>query len=63
MYENETLFPNLVRLLKFLYVIPISNAEIEHTFSSFSYIKNKYRNKLLDENINDLLFIFKKKIS
>ena len=61
--DNEALFPNLVRLMKFFYVIPISNAEIERTFSSFSYIKNKYRNRLLDENVNDLLYIFKKKIS
>ena len=61
--DNEELFPNLVRLMKLFYVIPISNAEIERTFLSFSYIKNKYRNRLLNENVNDLLYIFKNKIS
>ena len=63
MFDNEELFPNLVRWMKLFYVIPISNAEIERTFLSFSYITNKYRNRLLDENVNDLLYIFKKKIS
>ena len=43
--------------------MPISNAEIERTFSSFTYIKNKYRNRLIDENCDNLLFVFKLKIS
>jgi hypothetical protein len=43
-------------------LLPISNAEAKRTFTSLSYIKNKLRNSLLDENANDLLYIFKKKI-
>ena len=45
------------------YVIPISKVEIEQILSSYSYIKNKFRNRLLDENMKNLFYIFKKKIS
>ena len=42
--------------------MPISNAEIERTFSIFSFIKNKLKNCLLDEIVNDFNFIYKNKL-
>jgi hypothetical protein len=43
--------------------MPISNSELERTVSNFGFIKNSLRNRLLDETTNDLLFIYKMKIS
>ncbi len=50
-------------MIKLSKILPISNAEIERAFSSFSYIKNKLRTKLTNENCNDFLFIYRLKIS
>ena len=36
-----------------IFSITISNAEIERTFSSFSYLKNKLRNNLNNEHLNE----------
>ena len=49
-------------MIKLFLILPISNVEIERTFSSYGYLKNKLRNCLLDEKTNDLLplYIFKK---
>ena len=47
-------------MIKLFLILPISNVEIERKLSSYGYLKNKLRNCLLDENINDLLYIFKK---
>ncbi len=49
--------------MKKIYVIQISKAEIEQILSSYSYIKNKFRNRLLDENMKNLFYIIKKEIS
>ena len=59
---HERIYPNIVRLIKFFSILPISNAEIERVFSSYSFIKNKLRNKLLDEYTDDLLYVYKKNI-
>ena len=44
-------------------MIPISNAEIERTFFSFSYLKNKLRNNLDNEHLDQQLFIYKSEIT
>ena len=54
---------DIIKMIKFYLIIPISNAEIERTFSTLAYLKNDLRNRLLDDTLNDLLFIFKQKIS
>lgn len=40
------MYENITKLIKFSKVIAISNASIESTISSFSYIKNKFRSRL-----------------
>ena len=47
--DNEIFHENILKLIYFSKIIPISNAEIERTFSSFGFIKNDLRNRLLDE--------------
>jgi hypothetical protein len=57
-YEVEGYFENIARLIKLSSVLPISNAGIERTFSSLSFIKSKLRNRLLDPNLESLLFVY-----
>ena len=61
--ENEALYENITKLIKFANILQISNAEIERTISSFSFIKNKFRTRLTRENCSKLLFIYKLHIS
>ena len=42
------MYENIIKLWRISTIIPLSNAEIERTFSSFSYLKNSLRNKLLN---------------
>jgi len=52
------MFENIVKLFRLSLIIPISNAYIERCFSSLSYIKNELRNRLLDEHLIKLIFIY-----
>ena len=54
---NESLLENIIRLIKLSRVLPISNASIERVFSSVSFIKNKYRNRLLNDTLDNILFV------
>ncbi len=40
MSENENIYENVIKLYKLSLIIPISNAEVERTFSSLKFIKN-----------------------
>ena len=46
-------------MIKYIDILPLSNAEIERCFSTLRFIKNYLRSTLLDENLNDLIFVFK----
>ena len=52
-----------MQLIKIFKLLPISKVEVERTFSSYTYIKNKLHNSLLDENINELMYGYKKHLS
>ena len=59
---NEGIFENIIRLRKVGKILPCSNGAIESTISSFSFIKNKFRSKLTNDNSNNLLFDYKLRI-
>ena len=50
-------FENIKRLIEIYCALPSSNAEIERGFSAMSRIKTLSRNKLLTENLDNLMII------
>ena len=63
MGPRTTQFPSplLSRLLKLVIVIPSTTATCERNFSGLSFIKNKLRNKLGDDYLDDLMLGFLEK--
>lgn len=46
------------KLLKLVLILPVATASVERVFSSMSYVKNKLRNKMDDEYLNNCLVTF-----
>ncbi|XP_066351654.1 uncharacterized protein [Miscanthus floridulus] len=46
------------RLLKLVLVLPVATASVERVFSVMNYVKNKLRNKIEDQYLNDCLVTF-----
>ena len=46
------------KLLKLVIVLPVATASVERVFSVMNYVKNKLRNKLGDQYLNDCLVTF-----
>jgi hypothetical protein len=42
-------------------ILPIATASVERVFSSMKYVKNKLRNKMDDEYLNNYLVTFMKR--
>src|SRR5215203_3789264 len=58
-YRNEFYFnyPNLTIIIKIALLIPFSNAHVERIFSEMKLIKNKLRNKMDINTLNNHLMI------
>ena len=50
------------KLLKLVLILPVATASVERVFSTMSYVKNKQRNKMGDEYLNNCLVIFIERI-
>jgi hypothetical protein len=46
------------KLLKLVLVLPVATAGVERIFSTMNYIKNKLRNKMGQDYLNDSLVTF-----
>ncbi|XBI09670.1 hypothetical protein VPH35_137176 [Triticum aestivum] len=46
------------KLLKLVLILPVATASVERVFSSMSYVKNKVRNKMGDDYLNNCLVTF-----
>ena len=46
------------KLLKLVLVLPVATASVERAFSVMNYVKNKLRNKIGDQYLNDCLVTF-----
>jgi hypothetical protein len=46
------------KLLKLVLVLPVATASVERIFSAMNYVKNKLRNKMGDQYLNDCLVTF-----
>ena len=59
--HNVNAFPLITKLLKLVCVLPSSSATCERNFSGQAFIKNKLRNKLGNEYLDDLMLGFLEK--
>jgi hypothetical protein len=46
------------KLLKLVLLLPVATASVERVFSSMNYVKNKQRNKMGDEYLNNCMVTF-----
>ncbi|BAH92799.1 Os04g0587500, partial [Oryza sativa Japonica Group] len=46
------------KLLKLVLVLPVATASVERIFSAMNYVKNKLRNRMGDQYLNDCLVTF-----
>ena len=56
--EKHVQYYIVYKLLKFVLILPVATASVERVFSSMTYVKNKLRNKMGDDYLNNCLVTF-----
>jgi hypothetical protein len=56
--RKSAFFPMIYRLICLVLTLPVSTATTERAFSSMNIIKNKLRNKIEDEFLDDLMLLY-----
>ena len=56
--EKHEQYYIVYKLLKLVLILPVATASVERVFSSMSYVKNKLRNKMGDDYLNNCLVTF-----
>ncbi|XP_021775091.1 uncharacterized protein LOC110738954 [Chenopodium quinoa] len=51
-------FQQVYLLIKLVMILPVETASVERAFSSMNYVKNKLRNSMGDQFLNDCLVTF-----
>ncbi|CAN1289848.1 Zinc finger MYM-type protein 1 [Linum perenne] len=52
------MYPKVYLLIRLAILLPVATASVERAFSAMSYIKNKLRNRIRDELLNDCLVVY-----
>ena len=50
------MFNELFRVIKMIMIFPHSTAGVERTFSSVNYVKNKEKNRMMNNNVESYIF-------
>ncbi|KAK9689819.1 hypothetical protein RND81_09G083500 [Saponaria officinalis] len=61
-FGKTSFYPMIYRLICLILTLPISTATTERAFSSMNIIKNKLRNKMNDEFLDDLMVLYIERI-
>ena len=48
-------------LIKLILILPVATTSVERVFSGMTFVKNKLRNRIGDQPLNDCLVTFKEK--
>ena len=56
--RKSEFFPMIYRLICLVLTLPVSTATTERAFSSMNIIKNKLRNKIEDDFLDDLMLLY-----
>lgn len=55
--DNKAAYPELYELAQVVFAVAPTETSVERNFSALSFILNKYRCRLSDENSNEILFV------
>ena len=55
---NHIRYLKIYLLIKQALLLPVATSSFERAFSSMTYVKNKFRNRLGDEMLNDCLIVY-----
>ena len=56
--KKHEYYPIVYKLLKLVLILPVATSDVERIFSSMSYLKNKLRNKMGDDYLNNCMVTF-----
>jgi hypothetical protein len=56
--NKHVLHSYVYKLLKLILLLPVATASVERAFSVMNFIKNKLRNSMVDQYLNDCLVTF-----
>ncbi|KAL3825522.1 hypothetical protein ACJIZ3_021551 [Penstemon smallii] len=56
--KRNTVYPLVFLLLKFTLILPVATASVERAFSAMKYIKNRLRNRMGNEWLNDSMITY-----
>ncbi|GKC55929.1 zinc finger MYM-type protein 1-like protein [Tanacetum coccineum] len=56
--KKHTTYDLVYLLIKLVLILPVATASVERTFSAMTYVKNKLRNSIGDQFLNDCLVTF-----
>jgi hypothetical protein len=50
------MFNELFRVIKMIMIFPHSTAGVERTFSNVNFVKNKAKNRMMNNNVESYIF-------
>ncbi|XP_042012325.1 zinc finger MYM-type protein 1-like [Salvia splendens] len=53
--KRDVVYSRVVLLIKLILIIPVATASVERVFSGMTFVKNKLRNRMGDQPLNDCL--------
>ncbi|CAN1127123.1 hypothetical protein LINPERHAP2_LOCUS3832 [Linum perenne] len=56
--EKHNVYPLVYLLIQLTLILSVATASVERAFSAMSYIKNKLRNRMGDQWLNDTLVVY-----
>ena len=56
--KRSGVYPLVYRLLKLALVLPVATASVERAFSAMKIVKNRLRNRMGDQFLNDSLLVY-----
>ncbi|XP_042043557.1 uncharacterized protein LOC121789091 [Salvia splendens] len=56
--KRDVVYSHVVLLIKLILILPVATASIERVFSGMTFVKNKLRNRMGDQHLNDCLVTF-----
>nr|KAJ0222367.1 hypothetical protein LSAT_V11C200065820 [Lactuca sativa] len=56
--NKDKVFDHVYLLIKLVLILPVATASVERTFSAMTFVKNKLRNSMGDQLLNDCLVTY-----
>ncbi|KAL8530396.1 hypothetical protein ACS0TY_007436 [Phlomoides rotata] len=56
--KKHMTYPTIYLLIKLVLILPVATAGVERVFSGMTYVKNRLRNSMGDQLLNDCLVTF-----